>query len=143
MAMNPLMPPQPPPPGLGPVPGVTSRPYSMMPGQGGMGPGGGLPPQGPEQGGGEGGDDNVANIAKLMSMAGVAPGSPQGASFLAGLGVLAAKRLAAQGQPRGATDDPNTGPGGAPVGPEGGPPGPGPGMPPGGPPQGMPPIGAR
>lgn len=135
MAINPLQPPQPPPPGLGPVPGVTSNPYTLMPGQGGMGPGAGAPPSGPDEAESA---DNVANIAKLMAMAGIDPNNSSAAlAFLAGLGVPAAKRLSAQQQPRGATDDPEHGPGGEVV------PGPGPGMPPGGPPQGMPPIGAR
>lgn len=135
MALNPLATTTNPIGSGSPVPGVGMRPYPQLgPAQGGsmapeanpMAAGGG------EEGMTDGQQDKLATVVRLAMAAGVQSPNDLG-NFLKGLGFQTAARLAKPSEPRGITDDPSTGPGGAPM-----PPGAGPAMPPMGP-QGMPP----
>lgn len=99
------------------IPGMNSQPYpTLSPAQGGVGPGSaGAPPPGQEGGDGSGEKvDNVAALARLMSIMGISPDNPQDSAkiqgFLMGMGLPSAKRIADQKLPRGITDDPMSGP---------------------------------
>jgi hypothetical protein len=96
------------------VPGANSQPYPQLgPAQGGVGAGSpGAPPPGQEGDGG--GTDKLSTVLKLAMAAGVKSPDDLG-NFLKGLGFQTAARLARPKEPRGITDDPLTGPGGAPT----------------------------
>ena len=92
------------------VPGMNTRPYPTLgPAQGGIGPGAQESPQGgPDE------QDKLSTVVRLAMASGIK--DPDGlGNFLKGLGFQTAARLAKPAQPRGITDDPATGPGGAPA----------------------------
>lgn len=92
------------------IPGMNSQPYpTLSPAQGGVGPGSAGAPMPGEGDGSQEKTDNIAAIARLLSLFGIQPGDPRAADVALGFGVQTMKRLADQKLPRGITDDPNSG----------------------------------
>lgn len=110
MAMNPLAVSRAPaPPGMQPQ-GANTRPYPALgPAQGGLGPGAAAEEPAP---GGDGSKDNIASIARLLTMAGIDPFSndpmnvERKKAFFSAFGIQSAKRLGAPDMARGITNDP-------------------------------------
>ena len=105
MALNPLAPQQMPMPPGASIPGMNTQPYpSLGPAQGGIGPGAEENPREQEQPR----PDNVANIARLLTLFGIQPGDPRAIGVAAGLGAQSLIRMARKGDEqfasRGITD---------------------------------------